>query len=93
MLLKPPQGPEGRYNPDLAARQNLANLGCVSPSGLAVHGGFQPVVTTTGKGCSSPPGLRKAKGLGNSQRLEEGPKALVLGPKGWHNLCRGRRPR
>jgi hypothetical protein len=61
MLLKPPQGPEGRYNLDLVARQNLANLGCVSPSGLAIQRGLQPVVTTTGRGYASPPGLRKSK--------------------------------
>jgi hypothetical protein len=61
MLLKPPQGPEGRYNLDLVARQNLANLGCVSPSGLAIQRGLQPVVTTTGRGYASPPGLRKFK--------------------------------
>jgi hypothetical protein len=63
MLLKPPQGPEGRYNLDLVGRQNPANLGCVSPPGLAIHRDLQPVVTTTGKGCSSPPGLRKAKDI------------------------------
>jgi hypothetical protein len=87
------KGPEGRYNLDLVGCQNLATLGCVSPSGLAMHRGLQPVVTTTGRGCASPPGLRKSKGLGNSQRLEEGPKALALSPEGWHTLCRGRRPR
>jgi hypothetical protein len=34
-------------------------------------GGLRPVVTTTGKGYASPPGLRKSKDLGNSQRLEK----------------------
>jgi hypothetical protein len=38
MLLKPPQGPEGRYNLDLVTRQKLVTLGYVSPSGLAIHG-------------------------------------------------------
>ncbi len=78
---------------DLRANQNLATLGCISPSGLAIHRVLQPVVTTTGRGYASPSGLRKSKGLGNSQRLEEGPKALALSPEGWHTLCRGRRPR
>jgi hypothetical protein len=54
-------GPEGRYNLDLDGRQNLVTLGCVSPSGLAVHGDLQPVVTTTGRGYASPSGLRKAQ--------------------------------
>jgi len=40
-------GPEGRHNLDLMADQNQATLGCVSPSGLAIHRGLQPVVTTT----------------------------------------------
>jgi hypothetical protein len=82
MLLKPPQGPEGRYNLDLVGHQNLATLGCVSPSGLAVHGMLQPVVTTTGRGYASPSGLRKPKDF-----------YLALSPEGWHTLCRGRRPR
>jgi hypothetical protein len=63
MLLKPPQGPEGRYNLDLAAHQSLATLGCVSPSGLAIHRGLQPVVTTTGRGYASPSGLRKSQDI------------------------------
>jgi hypothetical protein len=75
-------GPEGRYNLGLAARQNLANLGCVSPSGLAIHRGLQPVVTTTGKGYASPSGLRRSQDI-----------HLAISPEGWHNLCRGRRPR
>jgi hypothetical protein len=55
--------PEGRYNLDLTARQNLVPLGCVSPPGLAIHRGLQPVVTTTGKGYASPSGLRKFKDI------------------------------
>jgi hypothetical protein len=37
--LQTARGPEGRHNLDLVANQNLATLGCVSPSGLAVHRG------------------------------------------------------
>ncbi len=55
------RSPEGRYNLDLVARHNLATLGCVSPSGLAVPRELQPVVTTTGRGYASPPGLRTSK--------------------------------
>ena len=54
---------------DLIALENQATLGCVSPSGLATHGVLQPVVTTTGRGYASPPGLR------NARRLEESPEA------------------
>jgi hypothetical protein len=63
MLLKPPQGPEGRYNLDLVTRQKLVTLGYVSPSGLAIHRGLQPVVTTTGRGYASPSGLRKSQDI------------------------------
>ena len=57
-------GPEGRYTLDLVARQYHAkHLGCVSPSGLAVHRGLKPVVTTTGRGYASPSGLRKCKDI------------------------------
>jgi hypothetical protein len=59
--LQTARGPEGRHTLDLDGRQNLVTLGCVSPSGLAVHRGFQPVVTTTGRGYASPSGLRKAQ--------------------------------
>jgi hypothetical protein len=80
--LQTARGPEGRHNLDLVGCQNLATLGCVSPSGLAIHGMLQPVVTTTGRGYASPPGLRKCKDI-----------HLALGPEGRYNLCRGRRPR
>ena len=55
---------------DLVALENQATLGCISPSGLATHGVLQPVVTTTGRGYASPPGLR------NARRLEENPSGL-----------------
>jgi hypothetical protein len=63
MLFKPPEArrADTSYTLDLVARQNPANLGCVSPSGLAVHRVLQPVVTTTGRGYASPSGLRKSK--------------------------------
>ena len=68
---------------DLVALENQATLGCVSPSGLATHGVLQPVVTTTGRGYASPPGLRGSKGLRESKglrkalRLEESPETRI----------------
>jgi hypothetical protein len=73
------RGPEGRYNLNLVANQNLATLGCVSPSGLAIHRGLQPVVTTTGKGYASPPGLMKVQRLPFGFRPED--FILALSPK------------
>ena len=73
---------------DLIALENQATLGCASPSGLAIHRGLQPVVTTTGRGYASPSGLRKSKDLRKVQSFN-----LALGPEGRQPLCRGRRPR
>ena len=62
---------------DLVALQNHATLGCASPSGLAIHRDLQPVVTTTGRGYASPPGLRGSKGLRKTLRLEESPETRI----------------
>jgi hypothetical protein len=81
MLFKPPQArrADTPYTLDLVGRLNLATLGCVSPSGLAIHG-----VLPTG-GYHHRQRVCQPFGLEKVQRLQFGFRSkdihLALSPK------------